>query len=67
MAADMRILFADMLAEAGRTDEAIEQYQEALRFLPGDERSSALEALGISVETTEGVNPHADEPEASDQ
>lgn len=68
VAADMRILFADMLAEAGRTDEAIEQYQEALRFLPGDERAiAALEALGISVETSEGVNPHADEPAATDQ
>jgi predicted Zn-dependent protease len=64
MAADMRILYADMLVEAGRTDEAIEQYEEALRYLPGDERIiTALGELGISVEATEGVNPHDDAPE----
>ena len=68
MAADMRIVYASMLADAGRTDEAIEQYEEALRYLPGDERIvTALEELGISVEATEGVNPHGDAPEDSDQ
>jgi tetratricopeptide (TPR) repeat protein len=39
MAADMRIIYANWLAEVGRTEEAIEQYREALRFLPGDERA----------------------------
>jgi tetratricopeptide (TPR) repeat protein len=59
MAADIRIVYADMLAEAGREDDAIDQYQEALRFLPGDDRAiSGLEALGVSVEATQGVNPH---------
>jgi tetratricopeptide (TPR) repeat protein len=68
MAADMRILYADILAEAGREDEAIEQYEEALRFLPGDERAiEGLRILGISVEATEGVDPHGEAPVEEDQ
>lgn len=59
MAADMRILYAEMLVEAGRTDDAIAEYRDALRYLPGDERAlSALEELGVTVEETETVNPH---------
>ena len=42
--------------------------EEALRYLPGDERIvTALEELGVSVEATEGVNPHGDAPADSDQ
>ncbi len=67
MAADMRILYAEMLEEAGRTDEAIEQYKEALRYLPGDARAiDALERLGVTVEETETVNPHADDSQSGD-
>lgn len=66
MAADMRILYAEMLIEADRTDEAVEQYQEALRYLPGDERAiAALADLGVSVAETETVNPH-DTPDSGE-
>ncbi|GAB4276278.1 MAG: hypothetical protein Kow0056_06520 [Coriobacteriia bacterium] len=63
-AADMRILYADMLAEAGREDDAIAQYEEALRYLPGDERAIAgLAALGVEYEATQTVDPHAEDGE----
>jgi len=59
MAADMRIIYAEMLEDADRVDDAIAEYQQALEFLPGDERATgALERLGITVEETETVNPH---------
>ncbi len=61
MAADMRIIYAEILEEAGRTDDAIAEYEQALRYLPGDERATgALERLGVTVEETETVNPHDD-------
>ena len=61
MAADMRIIYAEMLEEGDRVDDAIAEYEQALQFLPGDQRAmGALERLGVAVEETETVNPHAD-------
>jgi len=58
-AADMRIIYADMLAEAGEDDRAIEQYETALQFLPSDQRAlDGLAALGVSYEATSNANPH---------
>lgn len=58
-AADLRILYADWLAQEGRDAEAIEQYQTALQFLPGDERAIAgLESLGETYEASATVDPH---------
>jgi tetratricopeptide (TPR) repeat protein len=68
-AADMRILYAEMLEEAGRDEDAIAQLREALRFLAADSVDSpeaygrtraieALERLGVTYEETETVNPH---------
>jgi tetratricopeptide (TPR) repeat protein len=63
VAADMRIVYAGWLAEEGRTEDAIEQYREALRFLPGDERAiSGLEELGETYEATETADPHSAPP-----
>lgn len=55
--ADMIILYADILAEAGEKEAAIDQYKSALRYLPGDERAiDGLRGLGAeppaSTETT---------------
>lgn len=63
-AADMRIIYGNWLAEAGRADEAIEQYREALRYLPGDERAiQGLEALGETYEApAETEDPHSTPP-----
>jgi len=59
-AADMKILYGDMLVEADRKDEAIDQYNEALRYLPDDPRIvKALESLGVTVAPSDGSNPHA--------
>ncbi len=60
VAADMRIIYAEWLAEEGRDEEAIEQYRRALRMLPGDERAiKGLEALGETYEETDTVDPHS--------
>lgn len=60
MAADMRIVYGDILAEAGEKKAAIAQYQTALKFLPGDDRAvSALAALGVKVDkSAEATSPH---------
>jgi predicted Zn-dependent protease len=71
-AADMRILYAEMLEEAGRDEDAIAQLQEALRFLSADSPDSpesygraraieALERLGVTYEETSTVDPHEDD------
>jgi len=58
-AADMRITYAMLLEKAKRKDEAIAQYQLALRFLPGDKTAiDALTRLGVKVE--ESAPPKAD-------
>jgi predicted Zn-dependent protease len=68
-AADMRILYAEMLEEAGREEDAIAQLQEALRFLGAGSEDSPeaygrtraiemLERLGVTWEETATVNPH---------
>jgi tetratricopeptide (TPR) repeat protein len=68
MAADMRVTYAFILEGAGRKDDAIEQYQEALRFLPGNtDAIEGLKRLGVTVEeTTETVNPHETESTEGD-
>ena len=59
---DFRVLYADALALAGRTMEAVAAYESALQVLPDDERAiQGLTALGITYEPTETVNPHGDE------
>ena len=50
-AADMRIAYGRILENAKRKDEAIAQYQLALKFLPGDKTAiDALGRLGVKVE-----------------
>ena len=63
-AADARILYADMLKESGKKQEAINQYQAALLFLPKDPRATAaLKDLGVepsaSVGATSAAHPKA--------
>lgn len=59
-AADMGVVYAKMLEDAGRTAEAIEAYQKALRFLPDNEDAIAgLARLGVEYEEpTTTPNPH---------
>lgn len=58
-AADVRIRYAEMLAKSGKKQRAIDEYQTALRFLPGDERAvEGLKGLGVKYEETGTVNPH---------
>lgn len=60
MAADMIILYADILAESGNKEEAITQYKSALRFLPDDERAiRGLAALGVKVEPSTETTAHS--------
>lgn len=57
-AADMRIVYGDILVKAGKKKEAIKEYQEALRFLPNEENAvKALKALGAEV-PTQTESPH---------
>jgi tetratricopeptide (TPR) repeat protein len=50
---DMRIVYGGILEKAEKNDEAIEQYQEALRYLPNNEEAMAgLRRLGVEVEET---------------
>ena len=59
LSGDYRLLYADALALAGRTEEAILAYEQALAVLPGDERAiQGLAALGVTYEATETLNPH---------
>lgn len=58
-AADMRIVHAEILAANGKKDEAIAEFQQALRFLPGDERAQeGLKRLGVTPPSTETTSPH---------
>lgn len=59
-AADMRILYGDILAEQGKKELAAEQYRQALRFLPNDQRAiDGLTKLGEEVPvSTETTSPH---------
>lgn len=59
-AADMIILYADMLAESGDEDAAIAQYREALRFLPGDSRAEQgiRELGGVPPTSKDATSPH---------
>ena len=56
---DMRVVYGGILEKAGKTDEAIVQYEEALRYLPNNEEAMAgLRRLGVEVEeTTTSVMP----------
>jgi len=59
-AADMRIVYAEMLAAAGEKDRAIEQFQTALQFLPGEARAiDGLAELGVTYEATSTASPHS--------
>lgn len=62
-AADMRAVYADILVRSGKKKEGIEEYKEALKFLPNDPGIvAALKKLGVEVkETTSTVNPHGDD------
>lgn len=58
-AADVRIVYAEMLAAAGQKDRAIQEFQTALQFLPGDSRAvDGLAELGVTYEATSTANPH---------
>lgn len=62
-AADMRIVYAELLAADGKKAAAIEQYSEALRFLPGDERAiQGLTSLGAPVPSEDATSPHSPAP-----
>jgi len=56
---DFRVVFGGIYEKADMKDEAIEQYEEALRFLPNNEEAMAgLRRLGVEVEeTTSTVMP----------
>lgn len=57
--ADMIILYADILAEAGEKEAAIDQYRSALRYLPGDARAvKGLEALGEKAPPSSETTAH---------
>ena len=59
MAADMRATYAGMLERSGDEEGAIEQYQTALKFLPGNaDIIDALGRLGVQVDETGSVDPH---------
>jgi predicted Zn-dependent protease len=60
-AADMKIVYADMLAGVGRKADAIRAYKDALRYLPNDKRAlEGLAKLGVAVGLTPTPpNPHA--------
>lgn len=60
-AADMGIVYGQILEQAGRKDDAVDAYQKALKFLPGDEEAIAgLKRLGVEYEEpTSTVDPHS--------
>ncbi|MDZ4168917.1 MAG: hypothetical protein U1E26_04575 [Coriobacteriia bacterium] len=60
-AADMGIVYAQILEKAGKKDAAIDNYEKALRFLPGNEEAIAgLKRLGVKYsEPTGTVDPHS--------
>lgn len=58
-AADMRIVYAEMLAAAGERDRAVTEFETALRFLPSNQRAiDGLAALGVTYEATSTADPH---------
>lgn len=59
-AADMGIVYAQILEKAGEKQAAIENYEKALKFLPGNEEAIAgLERLGVEYSEPTGTpNPH---------
>lgn len=68
MAADIRIIYASLLAQQGEKDAAIAQYNEALKFLPGDERGvDGLAALGVTWEASSSASPHGGSPVGDEQ
>lgn len=59
MAADARILYADMLVQTGDKKGAEREYLTALRFLPNDPRAvEGLRGLGVEYEATSTASPH---------
>lgn len=59
VSADVRLVYAEVLEQAGKKKEAAEQFQAALKFLPGNERALAgLKRLGVKPEEATG-SPHA--------
>ncbi len=59
MAADARILYADMLVKTGDKKAAEREYRTALKFIPGDPRAiEGLQALGVKYEATSTASPH---------
>ncbi len=59
-AADMGIVYAQILEKAGKKQEAIDNYKKALKFLPGDEEAIAgLRRLGVTYSEPTGTpDPH---------
>lgn len=59
VSADVRIVYGEVLEEAGKKKDAIEQFQAALKFVPGNDRALAgLKRLGVKPEETT-ASPHA--------
>lgn len=59
IAADMGVIYGEILEKAGQKAKAAEQYTKALKFLPEDQRAiDGLKRLGVSYTPTETANPH---------
>lgn len=57
-AADMVIVYGEILEKAGKKKQAIEAFKTALRYLPNDEAAIAgLKRLGSEVPTSTGMAP----------
>lgn len=66
LSADRRVLYGEMLAEAGRAEDAEREFREAMTFLRAgdvmyDRAAEGLASLGVTVEVTETVDPHGDQ------
>ncbi len=60
MAADARILYADMLVKTGDDKSAVREYRTALKFVPDDPRAiEGLRGLGVKYEATSTADPHS--------
>lgn len=65
-AADVRVIYAGVLEDAGDTAEAKTQYLIALKFIPDDQRAiEGLKRLGVDYEASATVDPHSGSAEGN--